>query len=807
MNSPIYLYQAAEPTADKWAPLGNNYMKKLTVNQMSYKSVTHFIYSNLVGVDTPGGKKIREESGTAEVPAAANAILKEKEEEILKVAVANAIKFMIQKPEFLERLKSLKDKNILYQSENDILGIGKNGGGANLYGRALMSIGGQIEKESPMEDQNRELYELYAIISHLKDLISSGKDDLSRFVDKTPMEIKKMIGDPPPVPPVDFQLFGALFENKSLKDLDILEIVYYNPKSLSRVLRNRWAERYNEIIVEELKSGIMRSYLTYLISSNYPEVRNVDLAISQNLDPLTDLEIKDLEDRLYHLYILDAFPDILATRLKKSSRRGIEIEEYKEPLGYDIAFDMKEGNQQKENFLLSTRGDLLSPTYTTITYIDNFPYPSISHYLLFTLILNLPSEVGMFNTARALILKNPMGDQTAPSNYKDLDILSNEYTQLMNRQYNLVKLKLLEIALNEKFNFLEKQTLGKLLLETGEGVLIYNDPDDDFLGTGGNAGGLNMTGKMLMKIRNGMQTGGAPEPVIPLRERRKDLKRYPAIYPKQTLAVYLKNNDFLIEWVNIRLQDICRVIGVVHSYAEQMRERSIFIDKNMSDFVINTLYNTCLPPLGEEVADIPLDFEDQIRQYLPDSIMFGGAAIENIWIYIDTLVQNLNRYTLQSYGKVEKDTLGRSIDTILKSVIEGAGEQSCRGPYLDLDQYNYKYKNCVFRAIITVSMKIKNFVEKNYKLPSIDLDKTLIDTSLKIILPMRGAAERYIPVELSREDEKILQYLPSFDPREVLESLNGIYNMYVDIGPDESYHEIKLIRLLFFLNEKPYLVQ
>ena len=55
MNSPIYLYQAAEPTADKWAPLGNNYMKKLTVNQMSYKSVTHFIYSNLVGVDTPGG--------------------------------------------------------------------------------------------------------------------------------------------------------------------------------------------------------------------------------------------------------------------------------------------------------------------------------------------------------------------------------------------------------------------------------------------------------------------------------------------------------------------------------------------------------------------------------------------------------------------------------------------------------------------------------------------------------------------------------------------------------------------------------
>jgi hypothetical protein len=313
-----------------------------------------------------------------------------------------------------------------------------------------------------------------------------------------------------------------------------------------------------------------------------------------------------------------------------------------------------------------------------------------------------------------------------------------------------------------------------------------------------------MTGKMLMKIRNGMQTGGAPEPVIPLRRRGKDLKGYPAIYPKQTLAVYLKNNNFLIEWVNIRLQDICRVIGVVHSYAEQMRERSIFIDKNMSDFVINTLYNTCLPhPQLEEVADIPLDFEDQIRRYLPDSIMFGGAAIENIWIYIDTLVQNLNKYTLKTYGKVENDTLERSIDTILKSVIEGAGARSCGGPYLDLDLDEYNYKNCVFRAIITVSMKIKNFVEKNYKLPSIDLDKTLIDTSLKIILPERGAAERYRPVELSREDEKILKYLPSFDPREVLESLNGIYNMYVDISPDESYQEIKLIRLLFFLNEKP----
>lgn len=798
MDSAIYFYDAQDP---QWGSLSNNYPKRIIVDDKSYKSVTHFIYSHLMGIDTSYGSKILQETDPTAIPKIVNNIVQERNIEVIRASVENGLKSMIQKPEFRKRLTGLKGKVILYDSYNDILGIGRDKNGRNIYGNMLMSLRDKILTAG--EDDYKDLYQLYSLIYSMKELLTSGKDDLSSFIDQNPQEIKIQI-----LNPVDYKLFVELLQKKSLADLDILEIAYQYPTTIARVLRKRFIQKYNEALMTDRKSSIMNIYLSSIIASKYREVKQVDLAISQQINKLGEQELQDLQDRLYKLYLLGMFPSELSARLNKifpEVVKGDELKKivgYKEPPSSEIIIEQKE---KYENVLIPDRGDVLSPTYVDMIYIDNFPYPSLSHYILFSLMVNLPSDVGLFNTVRANILKNPLGSQTDPSNYKDLDTLSNIYFEFAGIQFNKAKLRLLETALNAKFNSLDNDIL-EVLKKSGNRRLIYNDPEDEYLGTGLNNRGQNMTGIVIMKIRDTYAFEEKQLKPFASKAKWDVLRKRPAIYPKQVLSSYLQNDKILIEWVAMRLEDICRVMALVHKYAENVRGKTILIDKNMSSFVIDDLYKVCYGSKlnTDMIGEIPDDFEQEMRKYLPKNVMFGREAIENTWKYIGSLVYNLKRYASKNYGSIDKKSVEESLSSIIENVLDERGsKQPCNGPY----PINDRAKNCIFRALMTVSMKIKNFVSENYGLSNLDLDEVLLDTSIDIIMPKTDSNTKkyaeYKPVELKEEDEKILKYLPSFDPRGVMENLNGMYDMFEKIIDNRDFQNRKFVRLLFFLNETP----
>ena len=405
------------------------------------------------------------------------------------------------------------------------------------------------------------------------------------------------------------------------------------------------------------------------------------------------------------------------------------------------------------------------------------------------MILFINVHRGMFNTMRSLLLVNPRGSQMDVNNYKNIIELNNMYFDVLAKKINQEKLSYLESALYAKFSVLEQANVD-VLRKSSPNRLIYNDPVDDFLGVGKTGKGKNMTGVVLEKLRTRLvREGGGVE--FSSRVKWGKLRKREAIYPRQILGSYF-TNDKILMWIEDRLSDICRVRGLVCRYAEEMRGgKKILIDKNLSNFVVSTLYKTCLPLSEAEIRDVPLDLDEKMRKYLPEGVMFGGDAIKNVWRYLDNLAYNLELYSESSKINVEE-----ALVSIKQRQIEEGGSRSyCKGPYPD------RIKNCIFRAHISVCMNIKNFVSSNYGVPNLDLDTDLLSVAVSIIY-IRDIKPEYQPIPLGDYDEKILKYLPSFDPRSVLEELNGVYQMYLKPLDKEEQYKISN-RLQFFLNENP----
>jgi hypothetical protein len=407
---------------------------------------------------------------------------------------------------------------------------------------------------------------------------------------------------------------------------------------------------------------------------------------------------------------------------------------------------------------------------------------------------------------RSLLLVDPRGSQRDVNNYQNIVGLNNKYFDALAKKINVQKLDYLKAALSAKFSVVEQGNV-EVLRRSSPKRLIYNDPQDDFLGVGKSGRGQNMTGVVLEKFRmdrlggestelagkaSSSEARGRARGRVEFSSRAKwgKLRKQAAIYPKQILSSYF-TNDKILSWIEYRLSDICRVMGLVCRYAEKMKGKKILIDKNLSNFVVSTLYKTCLPLSEAEIRDVPLDLDEKMKKYLP-GFMFGEDAIKNVWRYLDNLA-----YNLELYSKSSKINIDRVLETIKdKLVDEGGSRSKCKGPYPD-----DKVKNCIFRAHISVCMNIKNFVSSNYGVPNLDLDSDLLEVAVSIIY-IRDIKPEYQSIPLNKYDEKILKYLPSFDPRSVLEELNGVYQMYLK-PLDKGVQTNISIRLQFFLNENP----
>jgi ribA/ribD-fused uncharacterized protein len=81
--------------------------------------------------------------------------------------------------------------------------------------------------------------------------------------------------------------------------------------------------------------------------------------------------------------------------------------------------------------------------------------------------------------------------------------MGRDRSNKLRRGWESGKIAVMRKALWEKFS--QHPDLGKLLIGTGEAVLIEHTQNDDYWGDGGNGRGKNMLGRLLMEVRLKLQ--------------------------------------------------------------------------------------------------------------------------------------------------------------------------------------------------------------------------------------------------------------------------------------------------------------
>ncbi len=174
------------------------------------------------------------------------------------------------------------------------------------------------------------------------------------------------------------------------------------------------------------------------------------------------------------------------------------------------------------NLIKSRSYQILSPIYYTgMLKIRNNLYPTVTHYIIANLFASLKS-VGNLEQAYKYLLKDPSRQvwyDNIPFNYIDYKTLFNSYYTLsLSDESNNLKFYA-EVALKKKF---EEKRLQKLLLQTGDKIIIWKDTNDNILGCGKNNKGYNFVGKYLMKIRSELSLKNDMEYIEELEEKEEE---------------------------------------------------------------------------------------------------------------------------------------------------------------------------------------------------------------------------------------------------------------------------------------------
>lgn len=193
------------------------------------------------------------------------------------------------------------------------------------------------------------------------------------------------------------------------------------------------------------------------------------------------------------------------------------------------------------NLIKSRSYQILSPIYYTgMLKIRNNLYPTVTHYIIANLFASLKS-VGNLEEAYKYLLKDPSRQvwyDNIPFNYIDYKTLFNSYYTLsLSDESNNLKFYA-EVALKKKF---EEKRLQKLLLQTGDKIIIWKDTNDNILGCGKNNKGYNFVGKYLMKIRSELSLKNDMEYIEELEEKEEE---------KEEINYYDKINFYENEYIN-----------------------------------------------------------------------------------------------------------------------------------------------------------------------------------------------------------------------------------------------------------------
>ena len=234
-------------------------------------------------------------------------------------------------------------------------------------------------------------------------------------------------------------------------------------------------------------------------------------------------------------------------------------------------------------------------SYTGMLMIDNMYFPTIQHYIIAKLIANtgtkravdsygsISFKKGMGITdAQKRILVDPNGGTDQPGDFFTIPLASEIYDKEEKETNTMLLSIYTATSLNKKF---EDKGLQDLLLLTGDSQIIWDSPQNFYLGAGNEeTPGNNYVGVTMMDIREKLTETRTVEEDVTIDEEH--------------LIKFVQKDQFIMAWVEMRVKDMC---GVVYKLQQYLKFKDgIVIDINeekmmvkLINYVLDTVYQPC----------------------------------------------------------------------------------------------------------------------------------------------------------------------------------------------------------------------
>ena len=504
-------------------------------------------------------------------------------------------------------LLSIKNKYIIYDSNNDFLGVKYNGSsyiGNNFIGKYLMEIRKKLQQE---EKEKQELFinKVYSLYETLKAEFINAENDLEMYLNKSIDEVFSI----------------RALENKPIKIMyykQDSEIAYFLnlPESISTVIRCCHLAEYNyslkekikEKTIEDIKNELIIYYLESKLKLSGEMMKKIIINLSQKN------HIEPLKERLIRLYNLGLLPDFKFSKDIKDIKELIvnqdECKSFHEYMKTYKKLDEYITNNPKkvENiadlYIIKENTDKHCPFYE-IMMKDIYVYYNIQQYV----IKNLLDSFGVIDSYQKI------KDQ---SNVE----LGNIYQHYKNKfLYDTVIMKakeLIDLKYKKEFDY-------KLLLSTRQKYkdIIFDDKEDFILGNG-----FNFVGKYLM-------------------DKREELyKQYGDIDYKMSVTIEKENklNDLLkdekIRTFSLqKTKDLFEMLKLFQKYNKKYSDKYSYIEAFQFIFknFLDCIHQIKLEDFNKSL--VPIEFKKQFN--------VSKDCIEELWMYC--------YYIYKISSKLEKD--------------------------------------------------------------------------------------------------------------------------------------------------------
>jgi predicted NAD-dependent protein-ADP-ribosyltransferase YbiA (DUF1768 family) len=240
-----------------------------------------------------------------------------------------------------------------------------------------------------------------------------------------------------------------------------------------------------------------------------------------------------------------------------------------------------------------------SPLFEELFTVDGLTYNSVSIYITAMLL----TQTGIYNNENVGLMRGRsitnsrkllLIDPNIENKFVDINTATEIYNKENKETHIKLESNLAEIALHKKF---EDRNLQDLLLLTNNSILLWNDPNDNVLGSGSSKlPGANVVGNIMMNIRTGVKDS-----------RKKE--DFPVIGPDD-VKYFMTNDPFMVSWVNMRLTDMCRTVYKVKNYLWNNAKQDEEINERFVNIVLDKIYQPCsiITSLSKKVSSSPPDY-------------------------------------------------------------------------------------------------------------------------------------------------------------------------------------------------------